>query len=246
MSQRQAPVGMACWADLWTSDVDGARRFYAAVLGWSSTEPDPRFGGYVNFTLSGTWVAGCMGDMGEMRATDTWKVYLASDDIGQTFADATDAGATVLSPVHPVADLGFQFVFSDPTGADLGAWEAGSFPGFTLHTCDHARAVAFYRSVFGWQVQPMADTDAFRYSTVTDPRTGQPALGIFDARATLADGSASHWLIYFQVDDVDVSSAQVPSLGGTVVDEPKDTPYGRMATVADPCGATFRILTPPS
>ena len=48
----------------------------------------------------------------------------------------------------------------DPTGADVGAWQPGTFPGFTvldehgapswfeLHTRDYAAAVDFYRTVF--------------------------------------------------------------------------------------------------
>ena len=29
-----APAGAPCWADLWTSDVDAARRFYAGLFDW--------------------------------------------------------------------------------------------------------------------------------------------------------------------------------------------------------------------
>jgi predicted enzyme related to lactoylglutathione lyase len=30
------------------------------------------------------------------------------------------------------------------------------------------------------------------------------------------------------------------------VDGPMDTPYGRMATVSDPAGATFKLRMPPA
>jgi predicted enzyme related to lactoylglutathione lyase len=44
---------------------------------------------------------------------------------------------------------------------------------------------------------------------------------------------------------VDASVAHVESLGGAVIAPAEDTPYGRIATVADPMGAQFRLRTPP-
>jgi len=69
-----APIGSPCWADLWTSDVEGSRRFYSELFGWEAQDPSPEFGGYFMFTREGVPVAGAMGDMGEMRATDSWKI----------------------------------------------------------------------------------------------------------------------------------------------------------------------------
>ena len=42
----RAPLGAPCWADLWTSDVEGSRAFYSEVFGWEAQEPSPEFGGY--------------------------------------------------------------------------------------------------------------------------------------------------------------------------------------------------------
>ena len=41
-------------------------------------------------------------------------------------------------------------------------------------------------------------------------------------------------------------SATVNDLGGSVLAEPADSPYGRMATVTDPAGAQFRLRTGPT
>jgi hypothetical protein len=84
----QAPVGAPCWTDLWTSDVEGSRRFYRELFGWESGDPDPAFGGYFMFTRDGVPVAGAMGDMGDMKADNTWKPYLSTDDITRTVSDA--------------------------------------------------------------------------------------------------------------------------------------------------------------
>jgi len=254
-----APIGSPCWADLWTSDVEGSRRFYSDLFGWEAQEPSPEFGGYFMFTRKGVPVAGGMGDMGDhMPADNTWKIYLNTDDIAKTLEMAEAGGAQVISPAMAVADLGTQAVLIDPTGAHLGAWQPGTFPGFTvlgehgapgwfeLFTRDHAAAVAFYRSVFRWETNAVGDTDEFRYTTMRQPGGGDELAGIMDASSFLPEGVLAHWSIYWEVDDADASVAKVKALGGSVVADPEDTPYGRMATVTDPSGAQFKLHKAPS
>ncbi len=255
-TRTKAPVGAPCWADLWTSDVPGARRFYAELLGWHAEEPSPEFGGYFIFTRDGVETAGCMGDMGEMRANNTWKVYLATEDMSRTLEAAMAGGAEILVPASPVADLGIQAVLNDPTGANLGAWEARNFPGFTvlsepsaptwfeLHTRDYQKAVEFYRTVFGWNTEAMGDTEDFRYTVMKDPRGDGELAGIMDSSAFLPAHQPAHWAIYFDVDDIDAAVAKVEQLGGSVVMPPENTPYGRLAVVNDHAGAEFRLRTP--
>jgi uncharacterized protein len=254
-TRESAPVGSPCWADLWTSDVDGSRRFYGELFGWEAEEPNPEFGGYFNFRRDGVLTAGAMGDMGDMPAQNVWKVYLATDDITGTLTGAETHGAQIVAGEMPVADLGIQAVLQDPTGAHLGAWQAGTFPGFTvlgvhgapswfeLHTRDHAAAVSFYESVFHWQTTPVGNTDDFRYTVMRDPEGGEDLAGIMDAASFLPDGVPAHWSIYWEVDSVDRAIAQVESMGGSTVMGAEATPWGRMATVTDPGGALFKLRT---
>ena len=182
----RAPVGAPCWTDLWTGDVEGSRTFYSELFGWEAQEPNPDFGGYFMFTRDGVPVAGGMGDMGDMRADNSWKIYLSTDDIANTLKAAEAEGAQIVAPASPVADLGTQAVFTDPTGAHLGAWQPGTFPGFTildehgapswfeLFTRDHAAAVAFYRTVFGLEPNTIGDNDRI---PVHDPARGRHGVG---------------------------------------------------------------------
>jgi uncharacterized protein len=253
-----APVGAPCWVDLWTSDIPGSRAFYGELFGWEANDPDPQFGGYFIFTRQGVDIAGCMGDMGEgMLANDTWKIYLATDDIAKTTESAEAAGAEIMGPAMPVADLGIQTVLVDPTGAHLGAWEAGTFPGFTvldehgapswfeLHTRQFAEALDFYRTVFHWETTIVGDTDEFRYATMQDPGSDEPLTGIMDATGFLPEGTPPYWALYWEVDDTEAAVSSVEALGGSVIQAAEDTPYGRIATVADPAGAVFRLRTGP-
>jgi len=251
-----APIGSPCWADLWTSDVDGSRKFYADLFGWEAQEPSPEFGGYFMFTRDGVPTAGGMGDMGDMPANDTWKIYLSTDDLATTLEAAESSGAQIMAPAMPVADLGTQAVLIDPTGAHLGAWQPGTFPGFTvlnehgapswfeLLTRDHTTAVNFYRSVFHWDTNVVGDSDEFRYTTMRDPRGDGELAGIGDATAFIPEGVPAHWSLYWEVDDTDVAVAKVKALGGSVVMDPHDTPYGRLAIVTDPAGAQFKLRRP--
>jgi predicted enzyme related to lactoylglutathione lyase len=257
-----APIGAPCWADLWTSDVDSSRRFYSGLLGREAQEPSPEFGGHFMFHRGGVPVAGDMGDMGhtgdmgDMKADDRWKVYLASADAAATVDSTASNGGAVQMPQIPIADLGKQAVLLDSTGATVGAWEAGRFPGFTvlaepgtpawfeLLARSHDSGLTFYRSVFGWETEVVADTDEFRYSIMVDRDDRLPLAGIMDASSLLGDGTPSHWTIYWAVADIDSAASEVVRLGGAVVAEPQDSPHGRVATVTDPSGGEFRLHSP--
>ena len=255
-TRAHAPAGAPCWTDLWTSDVEASRHFYAALFGWEAQEPSAEFGGYFMFTRDGVPVAGGMSGPDGVPAANVWSVYLSTDDLDQTVAAATTAGGRLLTGPLPVADLGRQAVLADPTGARVGAWQPGTFPGFTvldepgapswfeLFTRDHADALAFYRSVFGWDTTTVGDTDEFRYATVRDPQGDGEIAGVMDASAFLPAGVDSHWSVYWHVDDADATVRQTTALGGAIVQQATDTPYGRLATLTDPAGAEFKLRTP--
>ncbi len=250
------PAGAPCWVDLWTSDVDGSRRFYSGLFGWEPQEPNPEFGGYFMFTRGGVPIAGAMGDMGDRKATDTWSAYFACADLTGTIAAAERAGATVLSPATPVADLGVQAVLLDPTGANFGLWQPGTFPGFTaldepgapswfeLHTRDHGRAIDFYRTVLGVVTVPMGGEHQIAYTVLRSASGDSDLAGVMDASQFLPPGGGARWSVYWHVSDVAATLEKAASLGGTVVAGPDDTPFGVLATLRDPSGAEFKVRTP--
>jgi predicted enzyme related to lactoylglutathione lyase len=206
-------------------------------------------------------VAGCMpaaddpaGQDGEPAGADAWSVYLATDDVEKTVATAGAEGGSVALPPMPVGDVGTMAYVVDPSGAVVGAWQPGTFFGFPtyaetgkpawweLHTRDYAAVLPFYRSVFGWETQSMGDTDEFRYSVL---QVGDlQAAGVMDASSFLEPGESSHWSVYIAVDDADAVQTRATELGGSVVSAAQDTPYGRLAEVADPTGARIRLLGP--
>ncbi|MCM6777636.1 VOC family protein [Nocardia sp. CDC159] len=252
--------GDPCWVELYTGDTDRAVAFYGELFGWTADRAE-EFGGYITFRKDGNAVAGGMRNDGADGSPDQWTVYLAAPD-AQAVADAAaEHGGRVVLPPMPVGELGSMAVLADPSGAGVGVWQPGVHTGFgafgmvsggqwrdhvgypswfELHTPEYERALSFYREAFGWQ-DPFVISDApeFRYTTI---HSESPMLGgVMDAGGFLPAGSPGGWQIYFGVEDVDAAVKTVVALGGSVDEEPVDTPYGRMAAVVDPGGVRFRL-----
>ena len=64
-----------------------------------------------------------------------------------------------------------------------------------------------------------------------------------DGGGYLASDAVTSWTVVFSVADTDACAAQVLELGGGVRRPAHDSPYGRLATVADPMGATFALIS---
>ena len=185
-------------------------------------------------------------------------MYFNTDNIEKTVEAAEANGAQVVSGAMAVADLGIQAVLVDPSGAAHGMWEPMTFQGFTvlnepgapswfeLMTRDYEGALSFYRVVYRWETDVVGDSDEFRYSTVRNADGEGEVAGIMDASGFLPEGVPSNWSVYWEVDDVDAAIGTVTGLGGSVLMPARDTPYGRLAQVADPAGAAFNLRRPPS
>lgn len=152
----------------------------------------------------------------------------------------------------PVGELGSMAIAEDPSGAAFGLWQPHQFDGFEFTgkhgspvwfeamVSDFDAALPFYREALGWDTHAMGgdDNEEFRYVTNGEDRA---------ATAGLCDASPwgdmpSYWRLYIGVDNTDESLEKLKELGGTVLDGPEDSPFGRLATVQDPQGASFQII----
>jgi hypothetical protein len=242
--------GVPCWFDVMTSDADRTRTFYTELFGWTVDDPDPSYGGYFTFRHDGAWVAGGM-PKPDPAMPDGWTIYLQTADAKQTADAVAAAGGQVVSPPMDVGPLGTMAILSDPTGAVLGMWQPGEHPGFAaigepgapgwfeLHTSDYERALDFYRTAFGWTTQTVGDSDEFRYTVLANG--DQQYAGVMDASGWQPAGAA-HWEVYIAVDSADETAAKAVKLGGTITEEPVDTPYGRLAKITDPNGASIKLV----
>ena len=255
-TRTSVPRGAPCWVDLMTSDPERARAFYSQLFGWTAEEPNEEFGGYFNFTFRGVRVGGGMKAQPDAGMPDVWSIYLATDDAAKTAELASANGGQAIVEPMQVGDLGTMAVITDPGGAAIGMWQPGSFPGlelidesstpawFELLTRDYDASLEFYRQVFGWETQVMGDTPEFRYTVAKDGE--EQVAGVMDASGFLPAGVPAHWSVYFRTDDADATIARARELGGSVIQPAEDTPYGRLATLADPTGAAFKLIGPVS
>lgn len=247
-----APLGAPTWIDLSTSDMDRAQQFYGAVFGWTFASPGPDYGGYVNAARDGHLVAGLMPKHPDYDGPDGWITYLHTADADATLAAATAAGGTGCGGVIDIPAKGRMALLTDPAGGFVGLWQPGGHGGFELFdehgasayhqltTRDFAAALEFYRRVFGWQCEMVSDTDEFRYATAMFD--GDALVGVMDGTGHL-DGAPSDWTVFLASEDVDKTVELIVGHGGSVVRPAEDTPYGRLAAVADPMGAGFNLTS---
>lgn len=243
------PPGVPCWTDLMTPDVAAAKAFYADVLGWTYQDSEQEYGGYAVAEVRGA-AAGGIGPQREGART-AWTLYLASDDADATAAAISEHGGTVLLPPGDVGPLGRMLVAADPTGAAFGVWQGGSHIGAgivnepggltweDLRSPDPDAARAFYTAVFGYRTDalPMAGPD---YATFALAGEEAPLGGMGGMMG--ADGAPAHWLVYFGVADAAAAAGAAERSGGSVLAPAFETPYGRMAGLADPAGAAFWVV----
>ncbi len=120
----------------------------------------------------------------------------------------------------------------------------GSWIWYELMTPDAAGAQAFYAAVVGWTITPGSpQTNGYGFIANAD---GGMTGGILTLSGDMIEhGARPCWLGYVGVDDVDASLIAIEAAGGKVLMPATDIAMaGRVAMVADCCGAPFYIMTP--
>lgn len=109
--------GTFTWTELSTRNQATAQPFYEQVFGWTASSG----GGYTEFQLNGSSVAGCMDmpDMAPAEVPSYWMPYFAASDPAAKAQQAADLGGTVLVPLTEFGEGRFCVV-QDPHGATFG------------------------------------------------------------------------------------------------------------------------------
>ena len=129
-SEPEGPMaeGVFVWDELATSDVAGAKAFYADVFGWTARDMD--MGDGMTYSIferpAGGDVGGCMPLTDDMKAHDVppnWLTYIGTDDVDATAEKAEELGATVHMPPTDIPTVGRFSVLMDPTGAAFALFQ---------------------------------------------------------------------------------------------------------------------------
>ena len=82
--------GVFVWDELGTSDIEGAKRFYAEVVGWESSDQDMGDGFiYTIFRSNGVDRAGAYQRQPDMPGAPGWLPYVATGDVDASLEQAT-------------------------------------------------------------------------------------------------------------------------------------------------------------
>ena len=247
--------GEPCWAELTTPDVEATERFYDALFGWSipATEQSEQFSGYRQAFQGERPVGGVMPQM-QGGPPPAWTTYFAVADADTVAGLVSEAGGTVIAEPMDVGDLGRMAVFTDPTGAAFGVWQAGSFGGSAvvqehgaptwseLGTRDVEAARAFYAKVFDWRFE---DREYERGTYTRISAAGEPFGGMVDITERTPPEIPAHWLVYFAADDAEATVTRAKESGGEIPAGPFEiSEVGTIAVIKDPGGAFFAIIQP--
>ncbi|MFD7032840.1 VOC family protein [Streptomyces sp. NPDC059917] len=253
------PEGAPCWVDAMFTDVEGAKSFYGAVLGWTFGDASSEYGNYTQAYADGKAVAAVVPPMPGQEGTSQWCLYFASPDAAATASKIKSAGGEVLMEPMQVGTFGTMAIAKEPSGAVFGVWQPGEHKGFEkvaepgaycwaeVFTRDAAAADAFLPEVFPYtshQVDlgdgPEAEGMDFKVFGLGGP--DNPVLGRMTMGSEFPPEIPSYVQVYFTVPDCDAAVARTTELGGTLHFGPMDSPFGRFAAVTDPQGAALALI----
>lgn len=255
------------WYELMTSDADGAREFYSAVIGWDIEAQSNAPMDYRIISTADGPIAGLMPltpDMQAGSARPIWMGYIMVDDVDRTAADMTAAGGSLLMEPWDIPEVGRAAFVADPQGvpfyimkptppADNPDGQSTSFAAMEpmvghcawneLSTTDPEAAKAFYGKLFGWVKDgemDMGPMGKYEFWKDADNRFGLGAV-----MPKMPEMPIPMWTYYFRVPEIDVAVTTTQAKGGQILQEPIEIPGGDFSMVGmDPQGAPFALVGP--
>jgi hypothetical protein len=258
------PKGDFIWYELMTTDPEGSKAFYDAVVGWNVGEGAPEFNGYRMIGRSdGGFAGGVLPLTDEMQqhgARPAWLGYIHVPDVDQATASIAQAGGKTLM-TQDIPNVGRIAMVTDPQGApfyimkpippsndpnaksDLFDPKAEQRVGWNeLSTSDAVAALDFYTSQFGWEegdAMPMGEAGDYRFIN----HHGQMLGAIFPSTAGAFKDERPHWRFYIRVPSIAAAKGAAEQAGGSIRIGPMEVPGGDHIIVGtDPQGAEFALV----
>ena len=260
-SDRTPLQGSHIWYELMTTDPEGARSFYEAIV--PGLKLGDRLPGDQDYRIiersDGGSLGGVLGLTEEMRgngARPTWMGYVGADDVDATVAAIEARGGQTLMPafdipqgriamvadpqgnpfyvMRPIPPEGTENKQSDvfsPTEEQRVAWNE-------LTTGDPAVARQFYGELFGWtseEFMPMGELGEYRFFAHRGTTIG--------AVCKPGPDGSSGWRYYIRVPSIAKAVEAVKGNGGQVAMGPHEVPGGDHIIIGqDPQGAEFALV----
>ncbi len=251
MADARWTPGMFVWRELMTRDLEGARRFYGELFGWTwKGDQTGTAHEYWIASRDGRQLCGAMNVPPGVSMPPAWSSYVLVDDVDAAAKRCAAAGGRVLREPGDIPDVGRFAVVADPWGAVVFPYRAsggpsapppfpppvGSFCWETLVTPEPAKAIAFYGKVLGLGTAPTPSGEGKVFTAghaqVADVQPARP-------------GGPSYWATYVRVEGAEASRDRAVRLGGKVIVPRVDVPkVGIVSFVADPAGAALGLFQP--
>jgi predicted enzyme related to lactoylglutathione lyase len=255
------PAGDFIWYELMTTDTDGAKVFYDAVVGWDIGEGVAEFQGYrmIN-TSDGKFAGGVLpitDDMKQHGAQPAWNGYVHVANVDDAVAAIEKAGGKTLMLPFDIPNVGRIGFVTDPQGAsiyvmkpippagqenqqsDVFSPSANGRVGWNeLSTSDPVAARKFYTGQFGWgsdEFMDMGEMGEYRFLEQGGTRIG--------ALCGVSPGQQPKWRYYIRVPSISAAKAAAEQKGGTIRMGPHQVPTGDYIIIgSDPQGAEFALV----
>lgn len=248
-------TGTFSWADLATTDQDGAKAFYSALFGWDYVD-NPIADGtvYSMCRLEGKDVAAIAPQNQQERDQGIpphWNSYITTHDLDERAPRATELSGALIMPPFDVMDAGRMALAADPTGAVFAMWlpknsigaELVNVPGALawneLGTSDPEAAKRFYADLFGWSYDEIEMNGAGTYAMI---KNGDRSNGGIRPLTPQEQGMPPFWLVYFGTASCDETVATAERHGGRALVPKVTIPAGSFSVIADPADAVFAIF----
>ena len=180
MTSTAERIGTIDWVDLSTPDVEAARAFYAAVLGWTYETTETPMGVYHIARVGGHEAGGLMQSDPDSPAPTVWTMFVKVASVDDMVPAVVNAGGSVVSEPIDIPGGARVAVVADPVGAVFALISGGPEPGADeptlrrddpgavawceLMSRDPHAAVGFYDAAFGWEAafEPSTGYTTFR------------------------------------------------------------------------------------
>jgi predicted enzyme related to lactoylglutathione lyase len=247
--------GRFVWYELATTDVEAAKAYYSAVVGWKTAETSAGPAGYTLFIAGDTPVAGLTKLPEEAiraGALAQWSGYVGVEDVDAAAARVKQLGGTVYIPPTDLPNVSRFSVIADPQmamlalvkGRERGQEEArqpdiaGRVCWHELRTADVERAFSFYSELLGWKKEHVhsGPEGTYHYFSI-----GTRTVGGMSVKPP--EWPRSLWFYYFSVAGVEAAAKRVTSHGGQVIYGPATMVEGaRMIHCLDQQGVPFALI----
>ena len=254
--------GAPSWAELDTTDEQGALAFYSALFGWEDDPQEITPGWFYHMQkVNGLPACSIYLQSEEERSQNVpphWNTYFNVNNVDETTAAIGQNGGTVVFGPMDVFEAGRMAMCQDPQGAYFAIWQAKQHIGCRvktepgamfwneLLTTDRNAAVDFYVAALG--VERGSVMQPHEYSMLQ--AGGTEVAGVMQITPEMGQ-FPPHWSVYFGVESADDTLEKAQSLGASVFVPATDIvpvegqpAIGRFASLADPQGAAFGIFQP--